>query len=153
MRDTACAPQPPTNQPTGHQISRQGLYVPKKAYSGAKMAVFGPNILIILGGSKSSGTYISENHLGTSLALFFGRAWHQMDQKGHILGQISNCLAREQTFWYSHIRKPTRHLVPIVFFFRQSNKMDQKCKYLAPNDQKCQFFAKFGRFWAKNPNS
>ena len=32
MRDTARAPQPPTNQPTGHQMSRKGLYVPKKAY-------------------------------------------------------------------------------------------------------------------------
>ena len=76
LRDTARAPQPPTNQPTGHQMSRQGLYVPKKAYFGAKMAVFGPNILIILGGSKSSGTHISENHLRTSFALFFCRAWH-----------------------------------------------------------------------------
>ena len=43
----------------------------RKHIFGAKMAIFGPNILIILGGSKSSGTYISENHLGTSFALFF----------------------------------------------------------------------------------
>ena len=73
MQDTDRAPQPPTNQQTGHQVSRQSLYVPKKAYFGAKMAVFGPNILIILGGSKSSGTNISENHLYTSFPLFFGR--------------------------------------------------------------------------------
>ena len=39
-------------------MSRQGLYVPKKAYFGAKMVVFGPNILIFLGGSKSSGTHM-----------------------------------------------------------------------------------------------
>ena len=83
-------------------MSQQGLYVPKKAYLGAKMAVFGPNILIILGGSKSSDTHISENHLGTLFALLFGQAWHQMDQKG---------------------------------------------QYLAQNDQKCIFLAKFGRFW------
>ena len=57
LRDTARAPQPPTNQPKGHHMSQQGLYVLKKAYFGAKMAFFGPNILIILGGSKSSGTY------------------------------------------------------------------------------------------------
>ena len=44
-------------------MNRQGLYVPKKAYFGEKMAVFGPNILIILEGSKSSGTHISENYL------------------------------------------------------------------------------------------
>ena len=46
LRDTARAPQPPTKQPAGHLISQQGLYVPNKAYFGAKMAVFGPNILI-----------------------------------------------------------------------------------------------------------
>ena len=43
--------------------------MPKKAYFGAKMAVFGPNITIILGGSKSFGKYISENQLNTSFAL------------------------------------------------------------------------------------
>ena len=75
------------NQPTGHQMSQQGLYVSKKAYFGAKMAVFGPNILIILRGGKSSGTHISENHLGASFVLFFGRAWHQRDQKGQYLAQ------------------------------------------------------------------
>ena len=36
------------------------------------MAVFGPNTLLILGGSKSFGTHISENHRGDSFALFFG---------------------------------------------------------------------------------
>ena len=34
MRDTPLAPQPPTNRPTGHQMNRQGLYVPKEAYFG-----------------------------------------------------------------------------------------------------------------------
>ena len=76
LRDTARAPQPPTNQPTGHQISWQGLYVPKKAYFGAKLAVFGPNIL---GGSKSSGTHISKKHLGASFALFY---WSGMAPNG-----------------------------------------------------------------------
>ena len=35
------------------------------------MAVLGPNIPIILGESKYFGTNLSENHLGTSFALFF----------------------------------------------------------------------------------
>ena len=47
------APQPQANQPTGQ--SRQD---PKKAYFGAKLSVFRPNILIILGGSKSSGKQV-----------------------------------------------------------------------------------------------
>ena len=38
-------------------MSRQGLYVPEKAYFGAKMAVFG-QASIFLGGSKSYGTNI-----------------------------------------------------------------------------------------------
>ena len=35
------------------------------------------------------------------------------------------------------------------------NKLDKMCKkwqYLAQNAQKCRFWTKFGRFWAKNPN-
>ena len=55
-------------------MRRQCLYVLKKAYFRAKMAVFGPNILISMGGSKISGKHISENDLGTSFAFFFGRA-------------------------------------------------------------------------------
>ena len=33
-KDTARAPQPPTNQPIGHQVNQQGLYVPNEAYFG-----------------------------------------------------------------------------------------------------------------------
>ena len=40
MRNTARAPQPPTNQPTGHQMSRQGLYVPEKVFWGAEIKFF-----------------------------------------------------------------------------------------------------------------
>ena len=80
-------------------MSRQGLYVPKKAAN-----LFWPNILIILGGSKTSGTHISENHLITSFPMFL---------VGH------------------------------------STTIDQKGKYLAQNDQKYQFLAKFLREEAK----
>ena len=33
-----------------------------------------------------------------------------------------------------------------------SEKKGKKGQYLAENDQKCIFWTKFGRFWAKNPN-
>ena len=36
-----CALQQPTNQPAGHQMNRQGLYVPKKAYFGQNLADLG----------------------------------------------------------------------------------------------------------------
>ena len=57
-----------TNQPTGHKMS-QKAYVPKNAYLGAKMAVFGPHTPNILGRNKKNGTQISENHLGKFCSL------------------------------------------------------------------------------------
>ena len=36
LRDTARAPQPPTNQPTGHQMSRQGLCAKESIFSTQK---------------------------------------------------------------------------------------------------------------------
>ena len=49
------------------------------ACNGQCWAVVGCNgqywlVMACIGGSKSFGTHITENHLGTSLALFFGRA-------------------------------------------------------------------------------
>ena len=57
------------------------------------MVVFGPNILIILGGSKRSGTHISENHLGISFALFY---WTGMGPNGsnRPIFKMKNCIAR-----------------------------------------------------------
>ena len=51
-----------------------------------------------------------------------------------------NFQRREQKFWYPNNRKPHRHLVCIVFG-RVSHEMGQKGKFLAQNDQKCQFWA------------
>ena len=76
--NTARAPQPPTNRA---QMSRQGLYVPEKACFGPNLAFFGKEILFFTGGSKSFGSHITENHLGTLFALFFGQACDQMHQK------------------------------------------------------------------------
>ena len=74
-----------TNQ-QGTKWTGKAYMCPRKAYFGAKMAVFGPNILIILGVNKSFGTHLSENHLGTLFALFFCRARHQIGQIWSILG-------------------------------------------------------------------
>ena len=54
------------HQPTHQQGTR--------AYFGPILAVFGSNILIFMGVSKSFGTNITENHLGNFSALFFGQA-------------------------------------------------------------------------------
>ena len=52
---------------TTNQLTKSALNVParpgcskKKAFFGAKMAIFGPNILIFTGGSKSFGTHITD---------------------------------------------------------------------------------------------
>ena len=67
----ACVPQAKSNHPTRHQMSLQGLYLPKYTYFGANMAFWGLK-LPLLGqtsyffsrGTKSVGTHISENHWG-----------------------------------------------------------------------------------------
>ena len=51
------------------------------------LAIFGPKILIIPKGSKSSGTHISKTTNAPRLHCFIGRALHQMDQKGQCLAQ------------------------------------------------------------------
>ena len=52
LRDAARTPQPPTNQPTGAPNETARPMCQRKHVLGAKMAIFRPNILIILGGSK-----------------------------------------------------------------------------------------------------
>ena len=98
------APQPPTNR-APNEPKAYMWYVPEKAYFGANMAVFRPNILFFLQEEAKVlvHTYHKANEAPRSHC-FIGWAWHQMDQIG---------------------------------------------QYLAQNDQKCIFGAKFGRFWAK----
>ena len=67
MQGTARAPQPPTNPPIGHQISRQGL-----AHNGKKCQ--------------------QKNHLNTLFALFYGREWDEMSQYCQYIAQIEQIL-------------------------------------------------------------
>ena len=96
----SCEIQPArhNHQPTGHQMSRQGLAkmpnlvvlgqkMTKNAYFGPNLAVFWPKILIFMGVSKSFGTNITENHLDNLSAMFFGQALDQMGQKCRYLAQ------------------------------------------------------------------
>ena len=61
-------------------MSQQGIYVPIKACFRAKLAVFGPNILIILGGQKFWYPHIRKPPRHLVHIVFFGREWHIMDQ-------------------------------------------------------------------------
>ena len=75
----------------------------KNAYFGPKLAAFGSKTLILMGGSKSFGTHLTEN--------------------------------------------PPRKLVRIVFLSGIGSNGPKMMIF----GQKCQFWAKLGRFWAKNP--
>ena len=133
MRDTARARQPPTNPPTGHQMS-------KNANFGPNLVVLGQKVLIFTGEIKSLVTHIMENpprHLvridfwsgmgrnGQKMPIF-GSKWPKM----HILGQKSYMFMRVSKSCGTH-----RSNGPNMPIF----------------GQKCQFWAKIGRFWAKNP--
>ena len=84
-------PQPTTNQQTGFQMSRQGLYLSSNGHkclywdNNGRPRAKHPNFSI---GSKYFGTHISgkpPRHLPH--LHFFGQAWHQMGQKGQYLAQ------------------------------------------------------------------
>ena len=52
----------------------------------------------------------------------------------------------------THISEnPPRHPVHIGFWSGIGQNV-QKMALFGQNDQKCRFWTKFGRFWAKNPN-
>ena len=135
-------------------MSRPGLYVPKKAYFGAKMAGFGSIILSILRGSKSSSTHQKVTYAPRSI-LSFGRAWHQIDEKGQYLAKNDQiCI-----FWAEFGRFGAK----ILISWRGSkslgtqiseNLLPPHCHCLLVGhsttmDQNDQHLAKFGHFWAK----
>merc|ERR1711973_977936 len=87
-------------------------------------------------------------------------AWPSPYQpKMTILGQIWSFLGKKSFFLLekSKVLLPTKrktHLGTLftLVFGQALDKMCKKWQYLAQNDQKCRFWTKFGRFWAKKPN-
>ena len=84
LRDTARAPQPPTdrapNEPVWPICAQERIF-------WAKFGRFWAKNLNFTGGDKSFGTQVMENHLGTLFALFFGQELDQMGQIWPFLGQ------------------------------------------------------------------
>ena len=52
----------------------------------------------------------------------------------------------------THITEKNLGTLFTLVFGLALDKMCKKLQYLAQNDQKCRFWTKFGRFWARNPN-
>ena len=89
-----------------------------------------------------------------------GKAWPKMTKNANfgpnlvVFGQKILIFTWEIKSFGTHLtEKSPRHLSIIFAFFfgRAQDEMGQKCQNFAQNDQKCQFWAKFGHFWAKNP--
>jgi len=72
----------------------------KNANFGPNLVVFGPKVLIFTEVSKSFGSHIRENHLGTLFALFFGGAYGTKSifwaKFGRFWAKNSNFYEREQ---------------------------------------------------------
>ena len=100
---------------------------------------------VIPGSRGSKSSHLSENHPGTSFALFFGRAWHQMDQKGQndqnpiFWAEFGRFWAKILIFMGVSKRFGTNitenHLdnLSASFFGQAIDQMGQKCRYLAQN--------------------
>ena len=120
----SCEIQPArfNHQPTNQQcIKWAGKACVWESSLGAKMAVFGPNILIILWGSKSCGTHI--NHCRTMFASFLvghgtkwtknANIWPKMTKKAYFGPKIL-ILTGGSTSFGTHVTEKPRHLVCIV---------------------------------------
>ena len=77
---------------------------------------------------------------------------------------ILSCFVSRKNFGQPQLKTPSLYwlfggtiwvIVRFLVYFgaaRALDKIGKKWQYLAQNDQKCRFWTKFGRFWAKNPN-
>ena len=87
MRDTARAPQPPTNPPTGHQMSRQGLTQnDQKCQFWAKLGCFWANNPNFYWRKQKFGTHITEKPPRHLVHIGFWSGIGQKVQKMAIFG-------------------------------------------------------------------
>ena len=83
----------------------------KNAYLGPILDVFGPNILIFMGVSKSFGTHIMEKPPRQLVRIFFGSGIRSNGPNLAVFGpKIHFFGGREYNFWYLRVGNPMRHL-------------------------------------------
>ena len=146
MRDTTCAPKPPTNSTTGHQMSRQGLTQnDQKCQFWAKLGCFWANNPNFYWRKQKFGTHIT---VKTLFALFFGRTLDEMCQKCQFWAKNRYSFRGSKSFGTNVTEKTPTHLVRIVFW----SGVEPNEPKMPIFGQKSQFWAKFGRLRAKNPN-
>ena len=129
----------------------------KNAYFGPNLPVLWPKILILTGGSKSFGTHITEKPPRHLARIVYWSGMGPNGPKMPIFGQKSQFWANLAIYgpkilifmWVSksfgiHItEKPPRQLVRIVF----RSGIGLNGPKMPIFGQKCQFLAKFGRFF------
>ena len=157
------------HQPTHQQGTKwAGKAWPKKtknANFGPNLVVLGHKLQIFIGESKSFGTLATEKtprHLvhivfwsgkgqnGPKMPIL-GPKWPKMPilcQNLPFSGQKPSILSGGSKSFGTHTtEKPPTHIVCIVFW----SVMGPNGPKMPIFGQKCQFRAKFGRLWAKNP--
>ena len=78
--------------------------MPKNAYFGPHLAVFGPKILIFMGVSKSFGTDIMEKPPRQLVRIVFGQAWDHIgrkDPKSQFSTKFGRLWAKNPNFYES----------------------------------------------------
>ena len=116
----------------------------KHAYFWAKMAIFGPKILIFSGRGKTSGT-----HLSTSFALFYwlgiASKWPQRPIFARFWAK--NPLWGGRSKIYPHIGEPIRHLFCVKNSKRQGfQKTTPKKFHIRGTDRLLGLIPNFGHF-------
>ena len=84
-----------------------------------------------------------------------GKAWPKMT-KNAIFGQICVVLRQRILIFTGESKSLGAHITKNhlgTFLYDILARHWTKCQCLAQNEQKCHYWAKFGRFWAKNPYS
>ena len=129
----------------------------QKCIFWTKFGFFGPNILILTGGSKSVGTHVMEKPPWHLVRIGFWWALRPNGPKMLIFWlKAKFCRNGPKILIFTGVRKglgnhimekPPRELVRIVFW----PSIRSNGPKMPIFGHKYQFWAKFGSFWAKNP--
>ena len=150
MRDTARAPQPPTDPPTGHRKACMAWpKSTKNANFGPNLVVFGQKILFLLKKSKVLLPTKRKTHLGTLFTLFFGQHWTKCAKNGNIWPKMTKnadfgpnlavfgpkiliFMGVSKSFG-TNITENHQDNLSALFFGQALDRIGEKCRYLAQN--------------------
>ena len=154
MRDTARAPQPPTDPPTGHRISLHGLaQIDQKCQFWAKFGCFwAKNPFFYWRNQKFCYPHNGKPTQAPCSHLFLVGHWTKCAKNGNIWPKMTKnadfgpnlAVFGPKILIFMGVSKSfgtnitENHLdnLSALFFGQALDQMGQKCQYLAQNDQK-----------------